>query len=462
MIITYGCLSFEVENVYRWDNRAIYDETSSDYLYNHVVIGVQAVFNPFATVGNDYTGEDRTVTTVGKRTAIAGKWGADTVRDISALLLQPRQKLTIHLGGIRVLESPLISPDGQPYPCDAKNGPKPLSFRVIAIHGEGKTLICSFEIETFINAFNSPQPGVTPTVLSHRWTMNHDIDPNFITTRTITGQALFRKDYLTQHPQYGNSPVFADDFRAKIFHPIPKGFKRSSVRVTLSPDGTQLFYTLVDKEQMMNIYPGYGVHAVSGTYTFALDYTMFDLFKAFHDLKAGDVAGVIKSTVPNRTRRFTVTVQGFRDTSFLQLFQYCGRAAAAWRMYNPMGANGILASADNFMQKLWVTYQWHVDIMEPKVTLTLNECLTGVGQLFKAFNGYVEPNDKPAWAGLRGWDDLVTAEPIDNPTPTYKTRGTSLIRMISQSLMGPAEVPAAPPDANAAPLNLPLSGAKGY
>lgn len=148
--------------------------------------------------------------------------------------------------------SGLSSSEGQKEFGDAKDGPTPIQLNVEAVHGTG-----SFVVRFVVQCHVSPDGkdsgfGVTnppSPVAAHRWKMSFDSDADYWTTRTIDGVVQFRLDYLSQTNE---SP---DDWRAFLAHPVPVGYKRVSAPCSLSEDGSELYYRLVDVEQPCNFNP---------------------------------------------------------------------------------------------------------------------------------------------------------------------------------------------------------------
>lgn len=168
---------------------------------------------------------------------------------------------------------PVIS-DLEQYPCDAANGPTPLHCNVVEVKGT-KTFLVDWAIESYVNEsyrFQSSQS--LSALLSHLWTVEEDLDQDFFATRTITGHAIFRSDRLLA---LGTAP---DDYRAWLFHPVQKNFKRNVQQVIPSSDGLRLDYVLVDRENAFNLLSnntvngnvvpavvGLGVTRIEATYT---------------------------------------------------------------------------------------------------------------------------------------------------------------------------------------------------
>lgn len=232
MAIDLGMLVYQgqpmfIENISRWDRRTVYTDDGAHKELTHHHIGVTAVWNPQAT-----------------RSAL-GKPALVSIAELSELLLTPRGKLTITIGGEVVLQSPAPKAGGGSYPCDAKNGPNPIALNVTEIMGI-KTCIAYFEIETWIA--NPCQDNPT-SILSHRWSMTHEYDDLLYCTRRIHGEAVFRTDYLNDRGQ------LPDDFRRNFFHPLPTRMKREGMVVTASEDGASLTYDFVDVQQPVILLP---------------------------------------------------------------------------------------------------------------------------------------------------------------------------------------------------------------
>jgi hypothetical protein len=248
MIVNYDDIEFHVEQITRFDQDPIYSTDGVDYLYTHITLSVRALWSPRATSGE------------------TGNVAAQAIQELRKRLMTPRKQLWVRIpsgdssDSKTILLSPLtIDPDtGDPLPAnstggvagpvDANNGPKPVGEPIIQLIGE-RTAFVDFTIETWVNETSSMRP-----ILSHRWNMMHEIDEDFYTTRTISGEAVFRTDWLAANTAMDDrSPVSPDDFREYLCHPIPQNFQRKRVRTELSSDNTRLKYTLVDVEQPANI-----------------------------------------------------------------------------------------------------------------------------------------------------------------------------------------------------------------
>lgn len=180
-----------------------------------------------------------------------------------------------------------------PYPgCsqDANAGPKCVDMNMTAIHGNitgvkrivfecFECLPISFKTADFRARLNGPngpsspgiQPagqadkgilndGLTPPILSNRWTMKQVPDPQtYLNSTVISGKAVFRMDILSA------VGITADQLRSYIMPPLATGYVRRPVEVAEGSAGNEILYTIVDDQQMMNNPAGqrWGVHSVT-------------------------------------------------------------------------------------------------------------------------------------------------------------------------------------------------------
>ncbi len=136
---------------------------------------------------------------------------------------------------------------------DPNWGPIPLFLNPVAILGDS-SMIVDYGIETwFIEC------GTQRAILSNRYTMSHDIDEDYWTTRTVEGVAVLRGDYLLAQKNAGKIEGNADFYRRQVLPSIPDRFKRIDEHVEVSPDELTLRYVVVDEEQPQSINPAYRV-----------------------------------------------------------------------------------------------------------------------------------------------------------------------------------------------------------
>ena len=89
--------------------------------------------------------------------------------------------------------------------------------------------------------------GASNIILSNRWSCTHHVNRNGMTTRTLRGVAVMRAEAVQQGIA-ANGIDSIDDFRAALIVGQPLNFRRDFVDATCSEDGTELRYTVVDKE----------------------------------------------------------------------------------------------------------------------------------------------------------------------------------------------------------------------
>lgn len=175
---------------------------------------------------------------------------------------------------------------------DAKDGPKCVDQHTIAIHGNVtgvKRLV--FECFEALPLFFDEQgkgdaqrmggrvrtipagivPGgaepennedaalLTPPIISNRWTMRQEPDPEtYLNSTVIEGKAVFRLDILSR------LGMTADQLRSYILPPVATGYVRKPVTMVIGGEGNELLYNIVDHQQLMNNPGGHrwGVHSV--------------------------------------------------------------------------------------------------------------------------------------------------------------------------------------------------------
>lgn len=119
-----------------------------------------------------------------------------------------------------------------PSGLDVKNGPKPISCNVTAIHGD-QVFYVDYTIEVY-----SKECSTALNFLTHRWEDSVSIDQDKRTTATRSGRITCRSDILAN----------ADQLRGIVSLPVPQGFVRTKADYKLSRDGLVLQYTFVDHE----------------------------------------------------------------------------------------------------------------------------------------------------------------------------------------------------------------------
>lgn len=269
MELEYAGVNLELLTLDRVSRRAVYTQDQADLLYIEWIIGATCVYArggyPVGTAALDLTraaqndlrgsgwpdggvrGADPNLPVefpqVANRGAAffgsAGLNGVETDVDLKTRLWLPRQRFVISAystAGQKVvwLESPRNG-----APCDAANGPHPLSVDVVDATGDGATLGVHFQIKTCV----PPCPAESDRlVLSHRWQMTHAHDENYYLTRIVKGEIVFNGSVVHK---YGLRP---DAVRSQFIHPIPLGFRRGGPQIVQSSDGLTIGYTIVDTD----------------------------------------------------------------------------------------------------------------------------------------------------------------------------------------------------------------------
>lgn len=207
----------------------VYPDTDVDY--SEIPQQLRATFGCYTNEIADSKNTDGNINTIGNV--------MPTVVRIDSMLrhflMQPRQKLKYVIGEDIILESPSID-----SLVDCNNGPKPVSLTIKKVGGL-QSMYVEFVISTDVNEsikYGSPEYPV----VSNQFSMEHEIDQDFYTTRKVSGLAHFRGDILLKH---NYSP---DDFREWLNIPSPIGFKRDIVKCRLHPDSLKLEYSFVDRE----------------------------------------------------------------------------------------------------------------------------------------------------------------------------------------------------------------------
>lgn len=250
----------------QFSEKLIMSSDGVDPLYTEVTISVSSVWHPNATTTQDANQNNMPA--------------AAAIAVLRRTLMEPRKQLIFtvdrhYLNGNDsniIVQSPQGEPPGGgPYPCDAKNGPIPISCDIINLFGE-QTAIVNFSIVTWIAESTSAHG-----VISNRWTMSSDFDESYYTQRTIVGEAIFRTDILRQisgnnagnlalqNPS-GLNNIMPDRWRAILIPKVPIGFQRVSQNVTQDSSGTKLNYKVVDMEQPL-VFTNKRITRVSGSYT---------------------------------------------------------------------------------------------------------------------------------------------------------------------------------------------------
>ncbi len=242
MKLHYDGFKFDIAVTRRFDTIVDYSEDGVDPLYLHHIIGVEA------TISDNV----EPLIAMALRNPVAGQAVGPGKAALNQIVLPARKQLVIFDdAGREVLRSPK-----QGFATDSKNGPTPLAFNIYRVTGS-RTLVCYFEIETW-EPWDCQTRDVS--VLSHRWEAHEDVDEQYFRTRTISGRAVFDTGRLLLN---GRVP---DDFRARLFHPIPPNHQRLGVKVTAESAGNAVRYTIIDKQMPLSIGRNHNIAKIRGWY----------------------------------------------------------------------------------------------------------------------------------------------------------------------------------------------------
>lgn len=371
MIVNYAGVDLEIEHVTQWSDRNIYSEDNSERIMRHVVLSVQFVIHPAATT----------------IAALAPRSAAEIAVELKRRLLQPRQPLVVTVGTTEVLRSPAIAlKRGMPvrsvrindrttevHYTDARTGPHPISCDVTSILGT-KTFVGTFTIETWLvdgdlgnRPLGTPEPQYWSALVSHRWEMSNEFSRDCLNTRTISGRAVFRGDFL-----YEPDPVRLglrqikrkpSDYIGYLNHPLPDNYERVAVRTNVSGDGLSLAYTIVDQERASIISEGKPIAEIQGRWRAGIHLADF--------LSPGVFA--------ERYMNVSVRVKGRRHATRQDLINACVRVV------------GTFDKGVAFTDRAFYRTDLEVDIVDKEASLSVGYTLSGVTGWVWALNGTLAP-----------------------------------------------------------------------
>lgn len=236
----FGLASFHLNE---YTAEPVMDQTGLDLECTKITIDLHGVVNEVAIASNK---------------AIAGIPGSPgdplptTMVALRDYLMRPRQYIKFTVGGVTVLESPSIKPPQVEMPCDVRGGPFPQRASFTQTVGD-KSAIIQFRVVTYVSY-------CTKYLLSNRWSLSSMIGQDGMTTRTVSGRATFRKDFLDY------DGLVADDFRKWLIVPCPVDMRRIHVTVNEAADGASVDYSVVDSQVRYGT-GNLGILKVSGTVT---------------------------------------------------------------------------------------------------------------------------------------------------------------------------------------------------
>jgi hypothetical protein len=215
-----------------WDEETVLDDSGTDAIrkvYRLAFEGILHAVDPGTSRGymRDASWSD-------SRTA------TEVYKTVTAKLWEPRKELSVFFAETELAlivrsSDPVDKGGAQIYDAerDVDNGPKPKHVKLIQITG-GNLFRVQFEIEASVTCAASGQ--VSP-ILNNRWSISEAMDRNFFTTRTISG--LIR---------LSTSVTPAHQFKGFVVPGLEDGFARESIDYTVSPNGLEATYTIVDRQ----------------------------------------------------------------------------------------------------------------------------------------------------------------------------------------------------------------------
>lgn len=240
-VVSYNGVTFVNVLTRRFRQEPIYDSSGQNVQYTRFSISIvgHVHANPAvkaSTVYSTYT--DPMNLTQGTASG-SHKW-------IRWRLSQPRGNFAfLASGGEPLLRAgPASNVNPAPPPSsnqftevDLNNGPKCTSFEIVHIANnnvfrvEAEFEICLVECNDQLQNLN------TSSVLSNAWSCSDDIDRNFYTRRTFSGQLRVATSLLNPHA-----------FRNLVLPPLQPGMRRESMQFVAAEDGLTLNYTITDQE----------------------------------------------------------------------------------------------------------------------------------------------------------------------------------------------------------------------
>lgn len=206
-VFIYNNVTIDSPDIKTIECSAVYDSTDTSVMFTRMVYRVQGVV----------------------RTDMQYSMAQNLVY-LRQTLLVPRRGLLITIGN-DVLNIGNGTADDA---FDDVGGPKPRSVTFTEILGTTFAFV-SFEIEVGM------QEGCeyAGDVISHAYTVTHQLDARFYTKRTINGTIRVRQTSANNN---------AEAFRNLCVPSLPDGFQRKSMDFRLSANGLQLDYTIQDQE----------------------------------------------------------------------------------------------------------------------------------------------------------------------------------------------------------------------
>ena len=241
-LLTYNGVKFPYPLTTQFKQKAVADESDTDWCISEFDITVQTIFN------NSY------LQMLANELALApSTTPVDIMNVVRSKLLKRRRILSFVVNGRELIPVPVGIPGEAARTfrgyVDVQNGPKPetcditqltdssflVTYRIVAHYWE------KINIDVNRSPIVLNRRDICP-VLSNRWSEVVDIDQSAYTKKNRVGKFIIRSDNLNGER--------ADFYRRRMAQlAIPTGFIRESAQYKVSPDGLGIEYNIVDKEQ---------------------------------------------------------------------------------------------------------------------------------------------------------------------------------------------------------------------
>ena len=226
--MTYNGVTLPYVNITKFDQRALYDPSETDWYC------VEFDISANCTINSSYI----QVNTGGSNATNP----ADITGLLTTLLLKSRKTLSVKFNGVELIPQKA----GVTGTVDAQNGPKPQFCNIISMTDTTFLLLYGIKASYWVNAkVNANSPIISnqagSPVLYNRWSETADIDTYNYTKRTREGKVLIRSD--------NKQGFVADQVRNQMaVVGVPENFLREDSNYVVDPSGLGLAYRVTDRE----------------------------------------------------------------------------------------------------------------------------------------------------------------------------------------------------------------------
>lgn len=367
-LFTYNGITLPYVTTNRFSQRAMREESDTDWFCTEFDIEVQCILN------TDY------LSVVAPSLMGQGLNAADIMAFIRSKLLEHRRTLSFTFNGVQLIPGATAGPGT----VDVMNGPKPQEFNALQL--SNTTFLCTYHIIAHYWENNSATFGGSPTVVNNagnnvlfnRWSEELDLDNCQYAKRVREGKFMIRSDN-------SDGLTVAQLMPQTCIVGVPKGFLRQSSRYKVDPNGLAIEYTVIDQEVYRM--PPYPAYEARGEYT---ESTGRMGVKRYADLR--------------------IQLKGSKTTSQANLVRVA--AGIASRKLRLVGApiNGVPKAERGIPESAAI----RVGMWENEVELTMR-VMFPAGAKRAAQIAMMTTN----LVSLPGVDD------VQQPTPVYKLTGTS-------------------------------------